>query len=55
MLIMSISRWYHGRMDRFQSEDRLRQTERHGSYLVGALLIAADIIHRHNDAAGAGE
>lgn len=26
--------WYHGRMDRFQSEDRLRQAERHGSYLV---------------------
>jgi len=26
--------WYHGRLDRFQSEERLRQTERHGSYLV---------------------
>ena len=24
------SRWYHGRLDRFQSEDRLRNTERHG-------------------------
>ena len=26
--------WYHGRLDRFQSEERLRLTERHGSYLV---------------------
>jgi len=26
--------WYHGRLDRFQSEDRLRLTEKHGSYLV---------------------
>ena len=24
------SRWYHGRLDRFQSEERLRNTERHG-------------------------
>jgi len=26
--------WYHGRLDRFQSEERLRLTEKHGSYLV---------------------
>lgn len=26
--------WYHGRLDRFESEERLRLTERHGSYLV---------------------
>jgi len=26
--------WYHGRLDRFESEERLRLSERHGSYLV---------------------
>ena len=30
----SENEWYHGRMDRFQSEDRLRAAERHGSYMV---------------------
>ncbi len=27
-------RWYHGRMDRHQSEERLRNTEKLGSYLI---------------------
>ena len=31
---VSMTRWYHGRLDRFQSEERLRLTEKHGSYLV---------------------
>jgi len=32
--LQAVMRWYHGRLDRFQSEERLRNTERHGSYLV---------------------
>ena len=32
--LIIIFRWYHGRLDRFQSEERLRNTERNGSYLV---------------------
>ena len=27
-------RWYHGRMDRYQSEERLRATNKNGSYLI---------------------
>ena len=33
-LLLLLLRWYHGRLDRFQSEERLRQAEQHGSYLV---------------------
>ena len=28
------SRWYNGRMDRYQSEERLRSTNQNGSYLI---------------------
>ncbi len=27
-------RWYHGRLDRYQSEERLRETGQNGTYLV---------------------
>ena len=33
-LLLLLLRWYHGRLDRFQSEERLRLAEQHGSYLV---------------------
>lgn len=28
------SEWYHGRLDRYSSEQRLRNAVQHGSYLV---------------------
>ena len=34
IVLSSVCRWYHGRLDRNVSEDRLRQAKQLGSYLI---------------------